>query len=70
MDVNLETLPRDMMRALGFLTRLPIPAKWFEGDDGKLSRHCAAFPIAAALVGAAVGTYSDCRDHSRSARSC
>lgn len=49
MDANLETLPRDIMRALGFLTRLPIPAKWFEGDDGKLTVTARAFPIAAAL---------------------
>ncbi|MGB8819403.1 MAG: adenosylcobinamide-GDP ribazoletransferase [Rhizobiaceae bacterium] len=49
MDANWETLPRDIMRALGFLTRLPIPAKWFEGDDGKLSVTARAFPTAAAL---------------------
>lgn len=50
MNVNLDTLQRDVMRALGFLTRLPIATKWFEGDDGRLSATVRAFPIAAALA--------------------
>jgi adenosylcobinamide-GDP ribazoletransferase len=50
MNANLDTLQRDVMRALGFLTRLPIAAKWFEDDDGKLSVTIRAFPIAAALA--------------------
>jgi adenosylcobinamide-GDP ribazoletransferase len=50
MDANLGTLQRDVMRALGFLTRLPVAPKWFEGDDGKLSVTVRAFPIAAALA--------------------
>jgi adenosylcobinamide-GDP ribazoletransferase len=50
MDVNLGTLQRDAMRALGFLTRMPIAEKWFEGDDGKLSVTVRAFPLAAALA--------------------
>lgn len=50
MQANLETLWRDVMRALGFLTRLPVSAKWFEGDDGKLSVTARAFPVAAALA--------------------
>jgi adenosylcobinamide-GDP ribazoletransferase len=50
MDLNLNTLTTDVMRSLGFLTRLPIPAKWFAGDDGKLSATCRAFPLAGALA--------------------
>ena len=50
MDAKLGTLQRDVMRALGFLTRLPIAPKWFEGDDGKLSVTVRAFPIAATLA--------------------
>jgi adenosylcobinamide-GDP ribazoletransferase len=50
MDLNPNALTTDVMRALGFLTRLPIPAKWFDGDDGKLTRTCRAFPIAGALA--------------------
>ncbi len=49
MDLNIETLPRDVMRALGFLTRIPVPSKWFDGDDGKLSQTCRAFPLAGAI---------------------
>ncbi len=37
------------MRALGFLTRIPIPSKWFDGDDGALSQTCRAFPLAGAI---------------------
>lgn len=50
MKLNLNTLITDVMRSLGFLTRLPIPAKWFAGDDGKLSTTCRAFPLAGALA--------------------
>ena len=49
MDLNLETLPSDTMRAIGFLTRMPVAAKWFDDDDGTLSQTCRAFPIAGAL---------------------
>jgi adenosylcobinamide-GDP ribazoletransferase len=65
LDINLEALPRDTMRALGFLTRIPIAAKWFEGDDGVLSRTCRAFPLAGAistvpaLAVLAIGTFFD-----------
>ncbi len=37
------------MRALGFLTRIPVASKWFEGDDGVLSQTCRAFPFAGVL---------------------
>ena len=37
------------MRALGFLTRIPVPAKWFEGYDGSLSQISRAFPVAGAM---------------------
>ncbi len=50
MDLNLNSLTTDVMRSLGFLTRLPISAKWFAQDDGKLSMTCRAFPIAGALA--------------------
>ena len=56
MSPDLDTLPRDVMRALGFLTRLPVPAKWFEGDDGKLVVTARAFP--------------DCGSARRPARCC
>lgn len=48
--LDFETLPRDVMRSIGFLTRLPVPSKWFEGDDGSLSTTCRAFPLAGAIA--------------------
>lgn len=50
MDLNLETLPRDTLRALGFLTRIPVAAKWFEGSDGTLSQTVRTFPLAGAIA--------------------
>jgi adenosylcobinamide-GDP ribazoletransferase len=47
----------DTARALGFLTRLPVPAHYFQGDDGSLRRTSRAFPLAgfvSALPAAAV----------------
>ncbi len=49
MDLNLDTLPRDTMRALGFLTRIPVAAKWFVDDDGVLSQTCRTFPLAGVI---------------------
>ncbi len=65
MDLNLETLPRDVMRSLGFLTRIPVASKCFEGYDGALSQTCRAFPLAGAvsslpsLAVLAIGTFLD-----------
>ena len=50
MDLNPTHIARDSMRALGFLSRLPIHAKWFVDDDGLLSTTCRAFPIAGAIT--------------------
>ncbi len=50
MDLNPSTILRDTMRALGFLSRLPIPAKWFVDDNGTMSTTCRAFPIAGAVA--------------------
>ena len=47
----------DTMRALGFLTRLRLDPRWFEGFDGRYSRAARAFPVAglvATLPGALV----------------
>lgn len=40
----------DLARSLAFLSRLPVPARFFEGHDGTVSRACRAFPLAGALV--------------------
>jgi adenosylcobinamide-GDP ribazoletransferase len=36
----------DTARALGFLSRLPIPARYFEGENLTLARASRAFPLA------------------------
>jgi adenosylcobinamide-GDP ribazoletransferase len=50
MDLNPTSIMRDTMRSLGFLSRLPIPAKWFVDDDGSMSNTCRTFPIAGAIT--------------------
>ncbi|MEQ8589646.1 MAG: adenosylcobinamide-GDP ribazoletransferase [Roseitalea porphyridii] len=40
----------DLVRATGFLSRLPLPARHFEGHDGTLSRAAAMFAAAGLLV--------------------
>ncbi|MGL4488523.1 MAG: adenosylcobinamide-GDP ribazoletransferase [Rhizobiaceae bacterium] len=50
MDLNPSHILRDTMRALGFLSRLPVPAKWFVDDDGSLTNTCRAFPLAGVIT--------------------
>ena len=50
MDSGLDTLWRDVMRSVGFLTRLPVPSRYFEGDDGSLTTTSRAFPLAAIIA--------------------
>lgn len=40
----------DTARAVSFLSRIAVPARFFEGHDGSLSRGVRAFPLAGALV--------------------
>jgi adenosylcobinamide-GDP ribazoletransferase len=40
----------DIARSIGFLSRLPVPGRYFEGHDGSLSREVRAFPIAGILI--------------------
>ncbi|KPF47040.1 adenosylcobinamide-GDP ribazoletransferase [Rhizobium sp. AAP43] len=37
-------------RALAFLSRLPVPDRFFVGYDGRLTRTVAAFPLAGMLI--------------------
>ena len=50
MNINPASLMTDTARALGFLTRLPVPAHYFEGDDGNMSRTSRAFPLAGLIA--------------------
>ena len=40
----------DTMRAAGFLSRLPLPARHFEGHDGSLSRAAGMFAMAGLAI--------------------
>ena len=40
----------DIARAAGFLSRLPLPARHFEGYDGSLSRASGMFPAAGMAI--------------------
>ncbi|MBC7282362.1 adenosylcobinamide-GDP ribazoletransferase [Hoeflea sp.] len=40
----------DIARATGFLSRLPVPARYFEGYDGSLSRASGMFPAAGVVI--------------------
>ncbi|MET3584892.1 adenosylcobinamide-GDP ribazoletransferase [Pseudorhizobium tarimense] len=40
----------DLARSLGFLSRLPVPSRFFEGHDGSVSRAVRAFPLAGLVL--------------------
>lgn len=41
---------RDLVHALGFLSRVPLPGRYFEGYDGSLKRASGTFAVAGALI--------------------
>jgi adenosylcobinamide-GDP ribazoletransferase len=48
--MNLGDHADDLARSVGFLSRLPVPARFFEGHDGSLSRAAGMFAIAGMLI--------------------
>ncbi len=40
----------DLARSLGFLSRIPVPDRFFKGHDGSVSRAVRAFPLAGLLI--------------------
>jgi adenosylcobinamide-GDP ribazoletransferase len=40
----------DVVRSVGFLSRLPMPGRYFVAYDGSLSRAVRAFPVAGLLI--------------------
>jgi len=42
--------PASVMRALGFMTRVPVPARFFEDGDNALSNDAGSFALAGALI--------------------
>lgn len=46
----LENLITETARAISFLSRLPVPDRFFTGYDGSLRRTVAAFPLAGLVI--------------------
>jgi len=61
----LALLIEDLARAVGFLSRLPVPARFFDGHDGSLTRAARAFPLAGLVIAlpsaVLVGLLTACR---------
>lgn len=47
---NVTEFLGDLARSLGFLSRIPIPARFFQGHDGSVSRAVRAFPLAGLVL--------------------
>lgn len=54
---EVSALITDLARSLGFLSRLPIAARFFEGHSGEMSRTPRAFPLAGAVIAAVSGLF-------------
>ena len=50
-----DNLLTETARAISFLSRLPVPDRYFAGHDGSLSRTVAAFPLAGLLIAVPAG---------------
>ncbi|HWU60638.1 MAG TPA: adenosylcobinamide-GDP ribazoletransferase [Ensifer sp.] len=48
--MRLDELVSEIARALGFLSRLPMPARFFAGHDGSMRRTSGAFALAGAVI--------------------
>ena len=49
----------DVVRSVGFLSRIPMPGRFFVDHDGSLSRAVRAFPIAGLLISLSLGKNQD-----------
>ncbi|HEX2147989.1 MAG TPA: adenosylcobinamide-GDP ribazoletransferase [Pseudorhizobium sp.] len=47
---NASELVGDLARSLGFLSRIPIPSRCFDGHDGSVSRAVRVFPLAGLVI--------------------
>ncbi len=48
--VDAQEFVKEIARALGFLSRVPIPARFFADHDGSMRRTSGAFAIAGAVI--------------------
>ncbi len=49
---NITHFLRDIARSIGFLSRLPVPARFFESHDRLISHAVGAFPAAGIVIAA------------------
>ncbi|MBP1846017.1 adenosylcobinamide-GDP ribazoletransferase [Rhizobium petrolearium] len=49
---NASEFVADLARSVGFLSRLPVPDRFFRGHDGSISRAVRAFPVAGLVIAA------------------
>ncbi len=49
---NTSEFVADLARSIGFLSRLPVPDRFFKGQDGSISRAVRAFPAAGLAIAA------------------
>jgi adenosylcobinamide-GDP ribazoletransferase len=47
---KLEDLLAETVRALGFLSRLPLPGRFFEGHDGSMRKTSGMFALAGSVI--------------------
>jgi adenosylcobinamide-GDP ribazoletransferase len=48
--MNFQDYLDDVVRSVGFLSRIPMPGRFFVEHDGSLSRAIRAFPVAGLLI--------------------
>jgi adenosylcobinamide-GDP ribazoletransferase len=48
--IDIREFTADLARSVGFLSRLPVPERFFSGHDGSLGRAVRAFPLAGMLI--------------------
>lgn len=48
--MNLGDYIDDLARSIGFLSRVPVPGRFFRNHDGSLSRAAGVFPLAGLLI--------------------
>jgi adenosylcobinamide-GDP ribazoletransferase len=48
--MNFQDYLDDIVRSIGFLSRIPMPGRFFAEHDGSLSRAVRAFPVAGLLI--------------------
>lgn len=48
--MNFQDYLDDVVRCVGFLSRIPMPGRFFIAHDGSLSRAVRAFPVAGLLI--------------------